>query len=62
MVVLNELDRFHLVIDVIERVPKLQKIGVSVKQKMLNKLVEHKEYINEYGDDLPEIKDWKWSV
>nr|MDQ3040796.1 phosphoketolase family protein [Acidobacteriota bacterium] len=61
MVVLNDLDRFHLVIDVVERVPKLQKIGASVKQKMLNKLVEHKEYINEYGDDLPEIRDWKWT-
>ncbi len=61
MVVLNDLDRFHLVIDVVERVPKLQKIGASVKQKMLNKFVEHKEYINEYGDDLPEIRDWKWT-
>ncbi len=62
MVVLNDLDRFHLVMDVIERVTKLQKIGVSVKQKMRDKLVEHKEYINEYGDDMPEIRDWKWSI
>ena len=61
MVVLNDLDRFHLVIDVIERVPKLQKIGTSVKQKMLNKLIEHKAYINEFGDDMPEIRDWKWT-
>ncbi len=61
MVVLNDLDRFHLVIDVIERVPKLQKIGTSVKQQMLDKLVEHKKYINENGDDLPEIRDWKWT-
>jgi xylulose-5-phosphate/fructose-6-phosphate phosphoketolase len=62
MVVLNDLDRFHLVIDAVERVPKLQKIGDAVRQKMRDKLIEHKTYINEYGDDLPEIRDWKWSV
>jgi xylulose-5-phosphate/fructose-6-phosphate phosphoketolase len=62
MVVLNDLDRFHLVIDAIERVPKLQTIGDSVRQKMRDKLIEHKAYINEHGDDLPEIRDWKWSV
>jgi xylulose-5-phosphate/fructose-6-phosphate phosphoketolase len=62
MVVLNDLDRFHLVIDAVERVPKLQKIGDAVRQKMRDKLIEHKAYINEYGDDLPEIRDWKWSV
>ena len=61
MVVLNDLDRFHLVIDVIERVPKLQKIGTSVKQKMRDKLIEHKAYIKEFGDDMPEIRDWKWT-
>ena len=61
MVVLNDLDRFHLVIDVIERVPKLQKIGASVTQKMREKLIEHKVYINEFGDDMPEIRDWKWT-
>jgi xylulose-5-phosphate/fructose-6-phosphate phosphoketolase len=62
MVVLNDLDRFHLVIDAVERVPQLQKIGDAVRQKMRDKLIEHKTYINEYGDDLPEIRDWKWSV
>ena len=62
MVVLNDLDRFHLVIDAVERVPQLQKIGDAVRQKMRDKLIEHKAYINEYGDDLPEIRDWKWSV
>ena len=61
MVVLNDLDRFHLVIDAVERVPCLQKIGDSVRQKMRDKLVEHKTYINEYGDNLPEIRDWKWT-
>jgi xylulose-5-phosphate/fructose-6-phosphate phosphoketolase len=60
MVVLNDLDRFHLVIDVIERVPKLERISAHVKQKMREKLIEHKNYIVEHGDDLPEVRDWKW--
>ena len=61
MVVLNDLDRFHLVMDVIERVPKLAYIGAHAKQEMRDKLLEHRQYICEYGDDLPEIKDWKWT-
>jgi xylulose-5-phosphate/fructose-6-phosphate phosphoketolase len=61
MVVLNQIDRFHLVIDVIDRVPKLLEIGSHIRQKMLEKLIEHKEYINRYGDDMPEIKNWIWS-
>jgi xylulose-5-phosphate/fructose-6-phosphate phosphoketolase len=60
MVVLNDLDRFHLVMDVIERVPKLEKTGVHVKQKMQYNLIEHKQYIYKYGDDMPEIHNWKW--
>jgi xylulose-5-phosphate/fructose-6-phosphate phosphoketolase len=60
MVVLNDLDRFHLVIDVIERVPRLERIAAHVKQQMRDKLIEHKEYIRQHGDDLPEIRDWKW--
>ena len=61
MVVLNDLDRFHLVIDVIDRVPVLQRIGAHVKQLMREKRQEHTEYICIYGDDMPEIRDWKWS-
>ena len=61
MVVLNDLDRFHLVMDVIERVPKLANIGAYAKQEMRDKLLEHKQYICECGDDMPEIKDWKWT-
>ncbi len=60
MVVLNDLDRFHLVMDVIERVPKLTDIGVHMLQTMRDKLIEHKQYIVEHGDDMPEIRDWKW--
>jgi len=60
MVVMNDLDRFHLVMDVIERVPQLERIGAHVKQAMRNCLIEHKQYIARYGDDMPEIRDWKW--
>ncbi len=60
MVVLNELDRFHLVIDVIDRVDKLSSIGAHAKQAMQNQLVEHKEYITRFGIDKPEIRNWVW--
>jgi xylulose-5-phosphate/fructose-6-phosphate phosphoketolase len=60
MTVLNDLDRFHLAGDVIDRVPRLQRVGAHFKQFLRNKLVEHKEYICEHGDDMPEIRDWKW--
>ena len=61
MVVLNDLDRFHLVMDVIERVPVLERVGAHAKQLMRDHLIEHKHYIRKYGDDLPQIRDWKWS-
>lgn len=60
MVVLNDLDRFHLVMDVIERVPKLETIGAHLLQEMRDKRFEHKRYIAEHGEDMPEIRDWKW--
>jgi xylulose-5-phosphate/fructose-6-phosphate phosphoketolase len=60
MTVLNDLDRFHLAGDVVDRVPRLQRLGAHFKQFLRNKLVEHKQYIYEHGDDLPEIRDWKW--
>ena len=60
MVVLNDLDRFHLVMDVIDRVPKLEQIGAQVKQAMRDKRLEHTQYIREHGDDMPEVRDWKW--
>jgi xylulose-5-phosphate/fructose-6-phosphate phosphoketolase len=61
MVVMNDLDRFHLAGDAIDRIPHLSNIGAHVKQILRDKLIEHKQYIAKYGDDLPEIKDWKWS-
>lgn len=60
MVVLNDLDRFHLVMDVIERVTKLTDIGAQLLQAMNDKLVDHKQYIVRHGDDMPDICDWKW--
>jgi xylulose-5-phosphate/fructose-6-phosphate phosphoketolase len=60
MCVLNDIDRFHLVLDVIERVPRLTDIGAHVAQLMRGKLIEHKQYVCEYGDDMPEISDWRW--
>ena len=60
MVVLNDMDRFHLVIDVMNRVPKMQAFAESIKNTMYAKLVEHKTYIETYGQDMPEIREWKW--
>jgi xylulose-5-phosphate/fructose-6-phosphate phosphoketolase len=61
MVVLNDMDRFHLVMDVIDRVPRLATIGAHVRQKMRDKRIEHREYICQYGQDMPEIRNWKWA-
>ena len=60
MTVLNDLDRFHLAGDVVDRVPKLQAVGGHFKQLLRNKLLEHKQYIRERGEDMPEIENWKW--
>jgi xylulose-5-phosphate/fructose-6-phosphate phosphoketolase len=60
MVVRNRLDRFHLVADVIDRVPGLRDRGVYVKQAMRDKLIEHGEYIVSHGNDMPEVADWRW--
>jgi xylulose-5-phosphate/fructose-6-phosphate phosphoketolase len=60
MVVLNELDRFHLVGDVIDRVPSLGSRAAYVKQVLRNKLLDHKDYIHKHVEDMPEIRNWKW--
>ena len=61
MVVRNDLDRFHLMLDVIDRVPRLGYHAAYAKQAIRDKLIDHKEYITKYGDDLPEIRDWRWT-
>jgi xylulose-5-phosphate/fructose-6-phosphate phosphoketolase len=60
MTVLNDLDRFHLVSDVVERVPECAAHAAYLKQAMRDRLVEHHEYIREHGEDMPEIRDWSW--
>jgi xylulose-5-phosphate/fructose-6-phosphate phosphoketolase len=62
MTVLNDLDRFHLVMDVVDRLPKTGSKGVYLKQQLQNKLIEHKRYIDEFGQDMPEIRNWKWGA
>ncbi len=60
MTVLNELDRFHLVMNAIKRLPHIGDKGDYLKQQLQDKLIEHKQYIDCHGEDMPEIKDWKW--
>ena len=60
MTVLNDLDRFHLVMDVIDRVPQTGSPGVYLKQQLSDKLIAHKQYIDRYGQDMPEIRNWVW--
>jgi len=60
MTVRNELDRYHLAMDVIDRVPRLQNVAAHQKQAFRDKLIEHRLYICRYGDDMPEIKNWQW--
>jgi xylulose-5-phosphate/fructose-6-phosphate phosphoketolase len=60
MAVLNEIDRFHLAGDVVDRVPRLARVGGHFKQHLRDRLIAHKEYITRHGDDMPEVRDWTW--
>jgi xylulose-5-phosphate/fructose-6-phosphate phosphoketolase len=60
MCVLNDLDRFNLAADVIDRLPQLGSRAAYAKQALRNKLLEHKQYIAKYGEDMPEITNWQW--
>jgi xylulose-5-phosphate/fructose-6-phosphate phosphoketolase len=62
MTVLNDLDRFHLVIDAINRLPQIGDKSVYLKQRLKDKLIEHKQYIARYGQDMPEIRNWEWGA
>ncbi len=61
MTVLNELDRFHLAEMVLDRVPRVRNRCARAKDLIANKLIDHREYIRQYGEDMPEIRDWVWS-
>ncbi len=61
MTVMNELDRFHLLSDVVDRLPQLGYKAAYAKQAVRDKLIEHRQYITSYGDDMPEIRNWKWT-
>ena len=60
MCVLNEIDRFHLAIDVIDRVPKLSAVSAHLRQQLRDKLIDHWRYVRAYGQDMPEVRDWHW--
>jgi xylulose-5-phosphate/fructose-6-phosphate phosphoketolase len=60
MLVRNDMDRFHLVDDVIERVSKLGSVAAYTRQAVRDRLIEHEAYIRQYGQDMPEIRNWTW--
>ena len=60
MTVRNDLDRFHLVMDTIDRMPHTGEQGLALGNRSRAKLIEHKQYIEEHGEDMPEIRDWRW--
>jgi len=61
MTVMNDLDRYHLVMDAVDRLPRTGDRGIYLKQQLKDKLIEHKQYIAEHGRDMPEIRDWRWA-
>jgi xylulose-5-phosphate/fructose-6-phosphate phosphoketolase len=62
MTVLNDMDRFHLVQDALDRLPNLGSTGAYLHQELADKLIEHRRYISANGEDLPEIRHWRWKL
>ena len=62
MTVLNDLDRFHLVMDTVDRLPQTGDAGLALKRRLEDKLIEHGQYIRLHGQDMPEIRNWRWVV
>jgi xylulose-5-phosphate/fructose-6-phosphate phosphoketolase len=57
----NRIDRFNLAIDVIDRVPKLQPVAGHYRERLKNRLIEHRQYVRTHGEDVPEVANWAWS-
>jgi xylulose-5-phosphate/fructose-6-phosphate phosphoketolase len=62
MCVRNEIDRFHIAIDVIDRVKRLEGVSGHLRQELLNMLTDHGRYIREHGEDMPAIREWQWPL
>jgi xylulose-5-phosphate/fructose-6-phosphate phosphoketolase len=62
MCVMNQIDRFNLAMDVIDRVPRLQSVAGHAREQLKNKLIEHRRYVRTHGEDMPEIRDWQWGA
>ncbi len=62
MAVLEDPDRFHLVMDTVDRLPQTGEKGIYLKQHLRNKLIEHKQYIDKNNQGLPEIRNWTWGI
>jgi len=60
MCVLNDIDRFHLAMDVIDRVPRLENVAAHLRQQLNDKLTDHWRYVREHGEDMPEVVEWRW--
>jgi xylulose-5-phosphate/fructose-6-phosphate phosphoketolase len=59
--VMNGIDRYDLAIDVIDRVPRLREVGAHARERLRDQLIEHRQYVRTHGEDLPEIRNWRWS-
>jgi xylulose-5-phosphate/fructose-6-phosphate phosphoketolase len=60
MCVRNQIDRFHLAIDVIDRVPGLADVSGHLRQELQDKLIDHRRYVRAHGEDMPEVREWRW--
>ncbi|MGH3465504.1 MAG: phosphoketolase, partial [Kribbellaceae bacterium] len=62
MLVMNDMDRYHLAMDVIDRVPALGTRAITVRQYLADQRVRHRAYVTQHGEDLPEVRDWRWEA
>jgi xylulose-5-phosphate/fructose-6-phosphate phosphoketolase len=62
MTVLNQIDRYDLAMDVIDRVPRLQAVSGHARDRLKDKLIEHRRFVRTHGEDMPEIREWSWGA